>query len=113
MIKKVFILFISIIFLTFNNPVYSIDIQQKSLDKYIKKISGKFSRTYCNSIQFGISNDGALAFAIGETNKEFKNNKLNDFIDYSLLKNNIVNNLEINCQVYDFSKDFLEKLDLK
>ena len=113
MIKKVFILFISIIFLTFNNPVYSIDIQQKSLDKYIKKISGKFSRTYCNSIQFGISNDGALAFAIGETNKEFKNNKLNDFIDYSLLKNNIVNNLEINCQVYDFSKDFLEKLELK
>jgi len=51
-----------------------------------------------------------LAFAIGETNKEFKNNKLNKFIDYSLLKNSIVNDLENNCQVYDFAISKLENL---
>ena len=75
-----------------------------------KKISNKFTRTYCNTTKFGISYDGALAFAIGETNKEFKNNKLNKFIDYSLLKNSIVNDLENNCQVYDFAISKLENL---
>jgi len=60
--------------------------------------------------KFGISYDGALAFAIGETNKEFKNNKLNKSIDYSLLKNSIVNDLENNCQVYEFAISNLENL---
>ena len=78
--------------------------------KYIIKISNKFTRTYCNTSKFGISYEGALAFAIGETNKEFKNNKLNKSIDDSLLKNLIVNDLENNCQVYDFEISNLENL---
>ena len=94
----------------FSTPVYSLDTSSKSLEKYTKKISNKFTRTYCNTSKFGISYDGALAFAIGETNKEFKNNKLNKFIDYSLLKNSIVNDLENNCQVYDFAISKLENL---
>jgi len=32
------------------------------------------------------------------------------FIDYSLLKNSIVNDLENNCQVYDFAISKLENL---
>ena len=96
--------------LLFNGPVYSLDTSSKTLEKYTKKISNKFTRTYCNTTKFGISYDGALAFAIGETNKEFKNNKLNKFIDYSLLKNSIVNDLENNCQVYDFAISKLENL---
>ena len=94
----------------FISPVYSLDTSSKALEKYTKKISNKFTRTYCNTTKFGISYEGALAFAIGETNKEFKNNKLNNLIDYSLLKNSIVNNLENNCQVYDFEISNLEKL---
>ena len=86
----------------FSSPVYSLDTSSKTLEKYTKKISSKFTRTYCNTTKFGISYEGAMAFAIGETNKEFKNNKLNKLIDYSLLKNSIVNDLENNCQVYDF-----------
>jgi len=110
MIKKVFaILTLTLLFL-FSSPVYSLDTSSKSLEKYTKKISSKFTRTYCNTSNFGISYEGALAFAIGETNKEFKNNKLNKFIDYSLLKNSIVNELENNCQVYDFAVDSLEDL---
>ena len=93
-----------------SSPVYSLDTSTKTLEKYTKKISNKFTRTYCNTTKFGISYEGALAFAIGETNKEFKKNKLNKLIDYSLLKNAIVNDLENNCQVYDFDIGSLEKL---
>ena len=110
MIKRVFTIFILTLLLLFNSPVYSLDTSSKILEKYTKKISNKFTRTYCNTTKFGISYDGALAFAIGETNKEFKNNKLNKFIDYSLLKNSIVDDLEKNCQVYDFAISSLENL---
>ncbi len=110
MIKRVFaILTLTLLFL-FSTPVYSLDTSSKSLEKYTKKISNKFTRTYCNTTKFGISYEGALAFAIGETNKEFKNNKLNKLIDYSLLKNSIINDLESNCQVYDFDITNLENL---
>ncbi|AQL30999.1 MULTISPECIES: RNA-binding protein [unclassified Prochlorococcus] len=110
MIKRVFaILTLTLLFL-FSTPVYSLDTSSKSLEKYTKKISNKFTRTYCNTTKFGISYEGALAFAIGETNKEFKNNKLNKLIDYSLLKNSIINDLENNCQVYDFDISNLENL---
>ena len=110
MIKRVFaILTLTLLFL-FSTPVYSLDTSSKSLEKYTKKISNKFTRTYCNTTKFGISYEGALAFAIGETNKEFKNNKLNKLIDYSLLKNSIINDLQNNCQVYDFDISNLENL---
>ena len=110
MVKSVFMIFILILLLLFSSPVYSIDTSSETLEKYSKKISNKFTRTYCNTAKFGISYEGALAFAIGETNKEFKKNKLNKLIDYSLLKNSIVNDLENNCQVYDFDISRLEKL---
>ena len=110
MIKSFFAIFTLTFLFLFSSPVYSLDTSSKSLEKYTKKISNKFTRTYCNTTKFGISYEGALAFAIGETNKEFKNNKLNKLIDYSLLKNSIVNDLENNCQVYDFEISNLENL---
>jgi len=110
MIKSVFAIFTLTLLFLFSSPIYSLDTSSKTLEKYTKKISNKFTRTYCNTTKFGISYEGALAFAIGETNKEFKNNKLNKLIDYSLLKNSIVNDLENNCQVYDFEISNLEKL---
>ena len=109
MIKRFFAIFTLTLLFLFSSPVYSLDTS-KTLEKYTKKISSKFTRTYCNTSNFGISYEGALAFAIGETNKEFKNNKLNKLIDYSLLKNSIVNDLENNCQVYDFAISKLENL---
>ena len=110
MIKRVFTIFTLTLLFLFSSPVYSLDTSSKSLEKYTKKISNKFTKTYCNTTKFGISYEGALAFAIGETNKEFKKNKLNKFLDYSLLKNSIVNDLENNCQVYDFEISNLENL---
>ena len=110
MIKRIFIIFIAVFYLGFINPVYSKEMSPNSNEKYISKISNKFSRTYCNTIQFGISSEGALSFAIGETNKEFKKNKLNNFIDYGLLKNNIIDDLEKDCQLYAFPVASLEEL---
>ena len=110
MIKRVFVIFTLTLLFLFSSPVYSLDTSSKTLEKYTKKISSKFTRTYCNTTNFGISYEGALAFAIGETNKEFKNNKLNKLIDFSLLKNSIVDDLENNCQVYDFDISNLENL---
>ena len=110
MIKRVIAIFTLTLLFVFSSPVYSLDTSSKTLEKYTKKISSKFTRTYCNTTNFGISFEGALAFAIGETNKEFKNNKLNKLIDYYLLKNSIVNDLEKNCQVYDFDISNLENL---
>ena len=110
MIKGVFAIFTLTLLFLFSSPVYSLDTSSKTLEKHARKISNKFTRTYCNTTKFGISYEGALAFAIGETNKEFKNNKLNKLIDYSLLKNSIVNDLENNCQVYDFALSNLENL---
>ena len=112
MIKRFFAIFTLTLLFLFSSPVYSLDTSSKTLEKYTKKISSKFTRTYCNTTNFGISYERALAFAIGETNKEFKNNKLNKLIDYSSLKNSIVNDLENNCQVYDFAFSNLENLKL-
>ncbi|MDC3069696.1 RNA-binding protein [Prochlorococcus sp. AH-736-D21] len=111
MIKRLFSLFTLTLLLLITSPVYSLDTSTKTIENYTKKISNKFTRTYCNTTKFGISYEGALAFAIGETNKEFKDNKLNKLIDYSLLKNSIVNDLENNCQVYDFESSSLENLN--
>ena len=110
MVKRVFTIFTLTLLLFVSSPVYSLDTSSRTLEKYTKKISNKLTRTYCNTSKFGISYEGALAFAIGETNKEFKNNKLNKLIDYSLLKNSIVNDLENNCQVYDLAISNLENL---
>ena len=110
MIKRVFAIFILTLLLLFISPVYSLDTSSKTLEKYTKKISNKFTRTYCNTSKFGITDEGALEFAIGETNKEFKNNKLNELIDYKFLKTSIVNSLENDCQVYDFPVKSLEEL---
>ena len=93
-----------------DSPVYSNDFSAKTTENYTLKISKKFSNTYCNSTKFGISKDGALKFSIGETNKEFSNNKLNKFINYELLKKNILLNLENNCQIFDFPEYELENL---
>ena len=113
MLKRIFIILVSNFLIFRSSPVYSKDFSNKTIEKYIYKVANKFSRTYCNTSKFGISEEGALAFAIGETKKEFKNNKFNKLINYSLLVNDIVGNLEDNCQVYNFPVQKLEKLKLE
>ncbi|MDC3160439.1 RNA-binding protein [Prochlorococcus sp. AH-716-G04] len=113
MIKNILNILLLFLFLIFDTPVYPIDSSQKAIEKYSLKISSKFSNTYCNSIKFGISKDGALRFSIGETNKEFSNSKLNKFIDYELINKNILLSLKNNCKIFDFPEYELDKLAFK
>ena len=113
MTRNIFNIFLSFFLFILVRPVYAIDFSPKSIDNYTQKISRKFSNTYCNTTKFGISKDGALKFAIGETNKEYSNNKLNKFIDFELLNKNILISLENNCQIFDFPSYELENLALR
>ena len=113
MIKNILNFLILFFFLIFVSPVYPEDSSPNAIEKYTLKISRKFANTYCNSTKFGISKDGALKFSIGETNKEFSNNKLNNFIDFEFLNKNIILSLENNCQIFDFPEYELDKLAFK
>jgi len=64
MIKRFLTIFILTLLLLFNSPVYSLDTPSKTIEKYTKKISNKFTRTYCNTSKFGISYEGALALLL-------------------------------------------------
>ena len=113
MIRNTLNFILSFLLLIIAYPVYPNDISTKAIENYTLKISNKFSNTYCNSVKFGISLDGSLRFSIGETIKEFSNNKLNKYVDYELLNKNILLNLENNCQINDFPESELEKLVFK
>ena len=113
MIRSILNIILLFILLIFDTPVYPISFSQKAIENYTLKISRKFSNTYCNTTKFGISKDGALKFAIGETNKNFLNNKLNKFLDYKLLKKNILLDLENNCNEIDFPINELENLSFE
>ena len=110
MIKNILNILLVLLFLIFDNSAYSAESSPKAIEKYTLNISRKFAKTYCNSTKFGISKDGALRFSIGETNKEFSNSKLNKFIDYELLKTNILLTLKNNCQIFDLPEYELDKL---
>ena len=110
MIEKVLRILLLILILIFSNPVYSNDLLEKDIQDYTLKISTKFSSTYCNTIKFGISKEGALKFAIGETNKEFLNNKLNKYINYELLNKNILVSLRNSCEIDSFPVKKLQNL---
>ncbi len=113
MIRNVFNVFLVCFLFTFVSPVNAIDFSPEAIENHTLKISRKFSNTYCNTTKFGISKDGALKFAIGETNQEFSNNKLNKFINFELLNKNILLSLENNCQIFDFPSYELENLVLR
>tara|TARA_Y100001933_G_scaffold200152_1_gene201270 strand:- start:298 stop:645 length:348 start_codon:yes stop_codon:yes gene_type:complete len=110
MIKLIIGFFISFLFLFPINSAFSKDIPQKNIEKLNDKVAKKFSRTFCNTSNFGISDEGAIEFAIGETNKEFSKNKLIEFVNFDEINKKIISNIESDCQVFDFPLDELDKL---
>ena len=111
MIKLIIGFFISLLFLFPINSAFSKDIPQKNIEKLTDKVAKKFSRTFCNTSNFGISDEGAIEFAIGETNKEFSKNKLIKFVNFDEINKNIISNIESDCQVFDFPIDELARLE--
>ena len=103
---------ISLILLFPFNTVLSKEISQKNIDNLTNKVAKKFSRTFCNTSNFGISDEGAIEFAIGETSKEFSRNKLIDLVNFKDINKKIITNIESDCQVFDFPVDELAKLEI-
>ena len=112
MIKYIIGFFISFLLLFPNNTALSKEIPQKNIDNLTNKVAKKFSRTFCNTSNFGISDEGAIEFAIGETSKEFSKNKLIKIIDFDEINKKIISNIEADCQVFDFPVDELSKLEI-
>ena len=111
MVKLIIGFFISFLFLFPISSVQSKEIPQKNIDNLTNKVAKKFSRTFCNTSNFGISDEGAIEFAIGETNKEFSKNKLIELINFNEINKKIISNIEADCQVFDFPVDELAKLE--
>ena len=111
MIKLIIGFCISFLFLFPIDSAFSKEIPQNNLDKLSNKIAKKFSRTFCNTSNFGISDEGAIEFAIGETNKEFSKNKLIEAVNFDDINKKIISNIESDCQVFDFPVDELVKLE--
>ena len=111
MIKLIIGFTISFLFLFPINAAFTKEIPQKNIDNLTNKVAKKFSRTFCNTSNFGISDEGAIEFAIGETNKEFSKNKLIEFINFNEVNKKIISNIESDCQVFDFPVNELAKLE--
>ena len=109
MIKFIVVFIISIFIFIPTKPSFSKEVSQKNLDKLVDNVSGKFAKTFCNTSNFGISDQGAIEFAIGETKKEFSKNKLINLIKQSDVNKKIVSRIENECQVYDFPVEELSK----
>ena len=111
MIKSIIGFFISLLLLFPINSAFSKEIPQKNIDNLTNKVARKFSRTFCNTSNFGISDDGAIEFTIGETSKEFSKNKLIKILDFDEINKQIISNIESDCQVCDFPVDELARLE--
>ena len=111
MVKLIVGFFISFLFLFPTNPAFSKEISQKNIVNLTNKVAKKFSRTFCNTSNFGISDEGAIEFAIGETNKEFSKNKLIQVVNFEEINKKIISNIEADCQVFDFPVDELANLE--
>ena len=88
------------------------DLENKTI-KLEQKISKKFSKTFCNSTGFGISYDGALKFALGETKGEFAKNKLISNVDIESLKDQILDDIGGTCYYFELTKADLDSLKLE
>ncbi len=87
------------------------DIEQK-IAKLENKVSKKFTKTFCNSTGFGISEEGALKFSLGETEVEFSKNPLIAKVNVDNVKEQILEDVADTCYYFDLAKSDLESLTL-
>ena len=109
MIKFIVVFLISTFIFIPTKPSFSKEVSPKNLDKLVDKVSMKFARTFCNTSNFGISDQGAIEFEKKKKKKEFSKNKLINLINQSDVNKKIVLKIENQCQVYDFPVEELSK----
>ena len=106
-------LLITVISIGIASPAMAEQDLEKQTIKLEQKISKKFSKTFCNSTGFGISYDGALKFALGETKGEFARNQLISNVNLENLKDQILKDIASTCYYFELTKADLDGLRLE
>lgn len=94
------------------NPVIAAQDIDKKIAKLEQKVSKKFSKTFCNSTGFGISEEGALKFSLGETEVEFSKNPLIANVNLEKIKGQILDDIADSCYYFELTKSNLDQLTL-
>ncbi len=112
---KRFLLVLLISTLTFvvSSPIMAAQDIEKKITKLENKVSKKFSKTFCNSTGFGISEEGALKFSLGETEVEFSKNPLISNVNLDNIKEQILEDVADTCYYFELAKSDLESLTLQ
>ena len=97
----------------YSGPVQAAQDIEQRIAKLEDKVSRKFARTFCNSTGFGISEEGALKFSLGETTVEFSKNPLIEQVDVDIIKDHILADVADSCYYFELTKGDLESLVLK
>tara|TARA_Y100001968_G_scaffold260519_1_gene248118 strand:+ start:1095 stop:1502 length:408 start_codon:yes stop_codon:yes gene_type:complete len=93
-------LFIFILIFTINTGLFSFEIasaSEKQKSYLIERVSSDFTRKFCNSIGFGLSEQSALNFSFLENKKVFENRKDFQDINKELLADKIAISVINNC----------------
>ena len=104
---------ITVISIVIASPTMAAQDLENQTIKLEQKISKKFSKTFCNSTGFGISYDGALKFALGETKGEFARNQLISNVNLENLKDQILVDIASTCYYFELTKADLDGLKLE
>ena len=104
-------LFAAITFLPVPPAIATQDIEMK-ITKLENKVAKKFSKTFCNSTGFGISDEGALRFSLGETKGEYSKNPLRGKVNLDKIKDQILIDIADSCYYYELTKNDLDGLTL-
>ncbi len=106
------VLLITVLSAGISSPVIAAQDLEKQTTKLEQKVSKKFTKTFCNSTGFGISYDGALKFALGETKSEFAKNKLISNVNIENVKDQILDDIASTCYYFELTKNDLDGLKL-
>ncbi len=106
-------LLISLFMFCASTPVMAAQDLDKQRIKLENKIAKKFSNTFCNSTGFGISDEGALKFSLGETKSEFSKKPLVEKVDIKNVKEQILVNIADTCYYFDLAITDLDSLSLE
>tara|TARA_B100000131_G_scaffold283779_1_gene291951 strand:- start:154 stop:513 length:360 start_codon:yes stop_codon:yes gene_type:complete len=105
-------LMITIIGFFISSPAIGAEDIDLKITKLENRVAKKFSKTFCNSTGFGISQEGALKFSLGETAVEFSKKPLIAQVNLENVKDQILNEVSDTCYYFELSKSDLEDLTL-
>ncbi len=110
--RIIIILLTTVITFFSSSPAIAAKDTNLKISKLENRVAKKFSRTFCNSTGFGISEEGALKFSLGETKVEFSKNPLISMVDTENVKSLIIEDIANTCYYFQLEKSDLDELNL-